>query len=329
MGYVIGGSNGESSAFEKTIANEAIMVLHEYEGIVDLTDVVTPTQGTTYRVPQLGPITFGDFTDSTGDGMTLLSQNPGLDSASITATPALAQTTFSSFFDEVAAFNVATGLGQEIGQAFNEKRDQRVCAAFNNFNSSVTDTLYTVGSYGDGYDRIKEVGAVQLVTGNVTVASSAANSVVGLVNLIIKKWRLSRNPGRPVIILRPEEQSRLLSELTNTAIVGTSGGTVGALSAAGQELQATGSITNLNGATLKFTTFLGTAANVSVQGGSATSTVHVGAAFGPRALTTVQVAGLDIKLREMPNPAYYSLTGTGFFGTDVSSKARGMAIQIA
>lgn len=335
MSYVIGGSAGESSAFEKTIANFAIEVLHENLGIVLDTEVVSPQQGTTYRVPNLAPVTFGDYSDSTGDGMTLLSQNPVLDSKSITATPTLAQTTFSSFYDEVTSFDFAASLGSDMAKAYAEKVDQRVLAAFQEFKATVGDTNYTLGnssSYGDGFNRVSAIGAVELLKAGVSVSGNAtvdtSNTVVGLINNIIKKWRLSRNPGAPLIVLSPVEEARLLSELTNVASVGATGAMgVGALSAAGQELQSTGMIRNFNGATLKFTTFLSSASRATNAGSPAT--VQVGGAFGPRSIFTVMVAGLTMKLREMPNPAFYSLTGTGLLGAGVGSTARGLAINIA
>jgi hypothetical protein len=339
MSYVIGGSNGEASAFEKTIANFAIEVLHENLGIVQDTNIVTPQQGVTFRVPQLAPVSFGDYDDSTGDGMTLLSQNPVMDSASITATPCLAQTTFSSFYDEVTSFDFAAGLGSDMAKAYAEKVDQRVLKAFQGFKATTGDTNYTVGNtvgsvtvnYGDGFDRVKEIGAVELAAAGATLTgheATSANTVVGLINLVIKKWRLSRNSGAPLIVLSPVEESRLLAELTNVASVGASGAMgVGALSAAGNELQTTGMIRNFNGATIKFTTFLSSDSRATL-GGSAAA-VKVGGAFGPQALYTVMVAGLTMKLREMPNPAFYSLTGTGLLGSGVGSKARGLAINIA
>jgi hypothetical protein len=334
MSYVIGGSAGEASAFEKTIANFAIEVLHENLGIVQDTNIVTPQQGVTFRVPNLAPVTFGDYSDSTGDGMTLLSQNPTMTSASITATPMLAQTTFSSFYDEITSFDFAASLGSDMAKAYAEKVDQRVLAAFQGFKADGGDTNYTVGNvtYTDGFDRISAVGAVECLKAGTSidanVAAYASNTVVGTINTVIKKWRLSRNPGYPTIVLSPVEEARLLSELTNTASVGATGAMgVGALSAAGQELQSTGMIRNFNGAAIKFTTFLSTASRSTNHAGAAT--VQVGAAFGPQALYTVMVAGLTIKLREMPNPAFYSLTGTGLVGAGVGSQARGLAINIA
>jgi hypothetical protein len=86
-------------------------------------------------------------------------------------------------------------------------------------------------------------------------------------------------------------------------------------------------IRNFNGATIKFTTFLSTASRSTL--GGAAAPVKVGGAFGPQALYTVMVAGLTMKLREMPNPAFYSLTGTGLLGAGVGSKARGLAINVA
>lgn len=329
MSYVIGGSNGEASAFEKTIANFAIEVLHENLGIVQDTEIVTPQQGTTYRVPAMAPVSFGDYSDSTGDGMTLLSQNPTLTSQSITATPMLAQTTFSSFYDEVTSFDFAASLGSDMAQAYGEKVDQRALAAFQGFKATTGDTNYTDAhaTYGDGFTRVSAIGAVELVAAGATVAdaTSTATSVSGLIQLIIKKWRLARNPGAPLIVLTPNEESRLLGELTINATLGASG--VGALSAAGQELQSTGMIRNLFGATIKFSTFLSSASRAT--NGGAAAAVHVGAAFGPRSVYSVMVAGLTMKLREMPNPAYYSLTGTGLMGSGVGSTARGMAINIA
>lgn len=45
MAYVLGGASGESNAFEKTIANFAIRAVHESMGMVNMTTVVSPTQG--------------------------------------------------------------------------------------------------------------------------------------------------------------------------------------------------------------------------------------------------------------------------------------------
>ena len=337
MSYVIGGQGGESSAFEKTIANFAIEVLHENLGIVQDTEIVTPQQGVTYRVPALAPVSFGDYSDSTGDGMTLLSQNPVMNSTSITATPMLAQTTFSSFYDEVTSFDFAASLGADMAKAYAEKVDQRVLAAFQGFKATVGDTNYdtthnaagtVVTDYGDGFARVQAIGAVGLTAAGASVTTAdTANTVVGLINTVIKKWRLSRNPGAPLIVLSPIEESRLLSELTNVASVGSTGAMgVGALSAAGQELQSTGMIRNFNGATIKFTTFLSSTTR-SLNGSSVA--VNVGGAFGPRGIFTVMVAGLTMKLREMPNPAFYSLTGTGLLGAGIGAQSRGLAINIA
>jgi hypothetical protein len=45
MAYFIGGTSGEANAFEKTIQNSAIQVLHESQGLVNMTNVVMPNQG--------------------------------------------------------------------------------------------------------------------------------------------------------------------------------------------------------------------------------------------------------------------------------------------
>jgi hypothetical protein len=340
MAYVIGGNEGESSAFEKTIANFAIEVLHENLQLVLDTTVVTPQQGVVYRVPNLAPVTFGDFDDtSSGNGMSVFDQTPVLSSQSITATPCLAMTSFSNFYNEIASFDFAASLGSELAKGYAEKVDQRVLKAFQGFNTSTTDGYYNtttnaVGSavtdYGDQFARIQSIGAVELVSSGTAVASghtSTTNTVVSLINLIIKKWRLARNPGSPLIVLSPVEESRLLSELTNTASVGSTGAMgVGALSAAGNELQTTGMIRNFNGATIKFSTFLSSGTD-TINGGSA-ETVQYGGAFSAQAIYTVMVAGLNIKLRERPNPNVYSLTGTGLLGAGVASQARGLMVKI-
>jgi hypothetical protein len=45
MAYVLNGSNGEANGFERNIASFALMAVHESSGLVNFTNVVTPTQG--------------------------------------------------------------------------------------------------------------------------------------------------------------------------------------------------------------------------------------------------------------------------------------------
>ena len=335
MSYFIGGSSGESSAFEKTIQNSAIQVLHESQGLVNMTNVVTPNQGNTYKVPSMAPISYGDYTDASANPYGTNEQTATITSKEVTASPAVAQTAFSKFLGWTTAFDLAANLGSELGASFAEKVDQRVSASFVNFKQTVGATNYTLSTSStaivDGFNRVSAIGAQELLsagsTATIVAAGSTAITVTGMIRNVIKVWRDARNPGRPTVVLSPAEEQRLLGELTGGAVY--QGGTTSinaGLTALGDELLATGMLRNLYGCTVMFTTFLSsqsvTLNNVSTQ------TVKQGAAIGPQAITTVMVKGLDITMGDKDGGLQTWITGLGYFGSGVVSQARGLAINI-
>ena len=335
MSYFIGGSSGESSAFEKTIQNSAIQVLHESQGLVNMTNVVTPNQGNTYKVPSMAPISYGDYTDASANPYGTNEQTATITSKEVTASPAVAQTAFSKFLGWTTAFDLAANLGSELGASFAEKVDQRVSASFVNFKQTVGATNYTLSTSStaivDGFNRVSAIGAQELLsagsTATIVAAGSTAITVTGMIRNVIKVWREARNPGRPTVVLSPAEEQRLLGELTGGAVY--QGGTTSinaGLTALGDELLATGMLRNLYGCTVMFTTFLSsqsvTLNNVSTQ------TVKQGAAIGPQAITTVMVKGLDITMGDKDGGLQTWITGLGYFGSGVVSQARGLAINI-
>ena len=44
MAYVLGGPNNEADGFTTAISNFALRAMHESQGLVNMTNVVTPTQ---------------------------------------------------------------------------------------------------------------------------------------------------------------------------------------------------------------------------------------------------------------------------------------------
>jgi len=333
MAYFIGGSSGESSAFEKTIQNSAIQVLHESQGLVNMTNVVTPNQGNTYKVPHMAPISYGDYTDSgvnpTYSTATNIEQNATITSKEVTATPAVAQTAFSKFLGWTTAFDLANNLGSELGASFAEKVDQRVAAAAaTGFKQTQGASYYTV-SGGDGFNRVSAMGQQGLcfTDDNTHNDANNANSVTGMIRNVIKAWREARNPGRPTVVLSPVEEQHLLSELTGGAVYQGSTTSINAgLTALGDELLATGMLRNLYGCSVIFSTFLTQSATRTVGRGAATS--HIGFAVGPQAMTTVMLRGLDIQMGDKDGGLQTWITGLGYFGSGVTSTARGLEIAI-
>jgi hypothetical protein len=354
MSYFIGGSSGESNAFEKTIQNSAIQVLHESQGLVNMTNVVMPNQGNTYKVPHMAPISYGDYVDSnvnpTYSTATNIEQTASITAKEVIATPAVAQTAFSKFLGWTTAFDLAANLGTELGMSFAEKVDQRVTYAFvgspvdlgggdiqkAGFKSTQGAAYYTVvnAPVTDGFNRVSEMSQQGLAIGDTSGnASDSVNSITvsGLVRNIIRAWREARNPGRPTIVLGPQEEEQLLSELTGGAVynagaTGTDRSVNAGLTALGDELLATGMLRNLYGCTVIFTTFLQTGVTRTVKRGAATC--HIGAAFGRQAITTVMVKGLDISMGDKDGGLQTWITGLGYFGSGVTSRARGLEIAI-
>ena len=96
MAYVLGGPNNEADGFTTAIASFALRAMHESIGLVNMTNVVTPTQGNEFLVPNFAPITYQDYNSNStagtwGTGNANV-QNPALGQGSITATPAVAST---------------------------------------------------------------------------------------------------------------------------------------------------------------------------------------------------------------------------------------------
>lgn len=51
MAYVLNGANNEADGFTTAISNFALRAMHESNGLVNLTNVVAPTQGNEFLVP--------------------------------------------------------------------------------------------------------------------------------------------------------------------------------------------------------------------------------------------------------------------------------------
>jgi hypothetical protein len=345
MAYVLGGPNNEGDGFTTAISNFALRAMHESNGLVNFTNVVTPTQGQTFLVPNFAPITYQDY-NANGTGGTYgtgnaVVQNPSLGQGTITATPAVAQTAFDIFFGWTTSFTLAATLGAELGESFAEKVDQRVTEAFTGFKVSPANTYYATSA--DGFTRVLQLGAMELAESgtNVTVAAGgtagfSAASVLDLIRLVKQNFKVARMPGTPVIVLDSNGDAegavagqvgsslnRLLAELTGGA-VSQSGGSN--LSALGNELLSTGRIESVYGCMVMFTTFLQTSSRTFL--GSGPFSVLVGAYFGDSALFTVMKEGLQIKTGEVPGGLQIWLTGVGYFGSGVGDLRRGGAINI-
>ena len=348
MAYVLGGPNNEGDGFTTAIASFALRAMHESQGLVNMTNVVTPTQGQTFLVPQFAPITYQDYNANSTSGTwgtgNANVQNPSLGQGTITATPAVATTAFDIFYGWTTSFQLAATLGAELGESFAEKVDQRVTAAFAaspGFKVSPGNSNYPTSA--DGFIRPTALGALELAESgtNVTVAAGgtegfSAASVLDLIRLVKQNFKVARMPGTPVIVLDSNGNAegsvagqtgsslnRLLAELTGGA-VSQSGGSN--LSALGNELLTTGKIESVYGCMIMFTTFLPTASRTFL--GSGPFNVLVGAYFGDSALFTVMKEGLQIKTGETPGGLQMWLTGVGYFGSGVGDPRRGGAINI-
>lgn len=337
MAYVLGGSNNEADGFTTAIANFALRAMHESNGLVNLTNVVTPTQGNEFLVPTFQAITYADYNPA-GSGGTwgtgnATVQNPALNQNSITASPAVATTAFDVFYGWTTSFQLAATLGGELGESFAEKVDQRVAKAFLSFKATVGNTMESVSA--DGFYRVAALGAMELLpsgtSASAATAGFTATTVTQLVRNIKQNFKVARMPGNPVIVIDSNGDdgvigstlNRLLSELTGGA-VSQSGGSN--LSALGNELLSTGRIENIYGCQVMSTTFLPSASR-TVDGTGSTS-VLVGAYFGDSALFTVIKEGLSIKTGETPGGLQQWLTGLGYFGSGVGDGRRGGAINI-
>ena len=337
MAYVLGGPNNEADGFTTAIASFALRAMHESIGLVNQTNVVTPTQGNEFLVPNFAPITYADYnangtggTWGTGDAVV---QNPALAQGSITASPAVATTAFDIFYGWTTSFQLAATLGGELGESFAEKVDQRVTAAFKSFKVDPGNTYYATSA--DGFNRVLELGAMELIPSGANLSANAtagftSNEVLALVRNVKQNFKVARMPGSPVIVLDSNGDdgvvgsslTRLLGELTGGAVSQAGGSN---LSALGNELLSSGKIESVYGCQIMFTTFL-QADTRDVEGVS--QNVLVGAYFGDSALFTVMKEGLQIKTGETPGGLQMWLTGVGYFGAGVGDLRRGGAINI-
>lgn len=346
MAYVLGGPNNEGDGFTTAISNFALRAMHESNGLVNFTNVVAPTQGQTFLVPNFAPITYQDY-NANGTGGTYgtgnaVVQNPALGQGTITATPAVAQTAFDIFYGWTTSFTLAATLGAELGESFAEKVDQRVTAAFLSFKATPGNLYYT-DTPADGFARVLQLGAMEVVAAGSAPAGATqgftASTILETIRNVKQNFKVARMPGTPVIVLdsngdaaavsaTPAGQvgsslTRLLAELTGGA-VSQSGGSN--LSALGNELLSTGKIESVYGCMVMFTTFLQSATRTVA--GVATQPVLVGAYFGDSALFTVMKEGLQLKSGEVPGGLQIWLTGVGYFGSGVGDLRRGGAINI-
>ena len=342
MAYVLGGPSGEAFGFTTAIANFALRAMHEAIGLVNMTNVVTPTQGNQFLIPQFAPITYQDYNangspNAWPNGGNAQMQNPALTQGSVTASPAVATTAFDIFYGWTTSFTLAATLGAELGDSFAEKVDQRVCAAFFSFKATTTNTFYATSV--DGFARVSAVGAQELLLAGHSIANAVpgfqSTSVLGMIRNAKQNFQVARMPGSPVIVVDnnacglavESTLTRLLGELTGGAVnnAATTGGT--ALSALGNELLQNGRIENIYGCKVMSTTFLDAGAR-STDGRTAATTI-VGGYFGDGALFTVIKEGLQIKTGEAPGGLQNWLTGVGYFGCGVGDGRRGGAINIA
>ena len=346
MAYVLGGPNNEADGFTTAIASFALRAMHESIGLVNMTNVVTPTQGNEFLVPNFAPITYADYNANStagtwGTGNANV-QNPALGQQSITATPAVATTAFDIFYGWTTSFQLAATLGGELGESFAEKVDQRVTAAFLQFKATPGNTFYPTSA--DGFDRVLELGAMELLQSGLPSNTAgwtdgfSASQVLDLVRNVKQNFKVARMPGAPVIVLdsngdafngtiagqNGSSLTRLLAELTGGAVSQAGGSN---LSALGNELLQSGKIESVYGCQIMFTTFLQSASRELLDSGS-NSPVLVGAYFGDSALFTVMKEGLQLKSGETPGGLQMWLTGVGYFGSGVGDKRRGGAINI-
>ena len=345
MAYVLGGPNNEGDGFTTAISNFALRAMHESQGLVNFTNVVAPTQGQTFLVPNFAPITYQDY-NANGTGGTFgtgnaVVQNPALGQGTITATPAVAQTAFDIFYGWTTSFTLAATLGAELGESFAEKVDQRVTAAFLSFKVTPGNTYYATSA--DGFERVLQLGAMEVIgatnTSGTWTDGFTSNSILDCIRLIKQNFKVARMPGTPVIVMDSNGDAqtqtgytggqvgsslnRLLAELTGGA-VSQSGGSN--LSALGNELLSTGKIESVYGCMVMFTTFLQPATRTVV--GQASLPVLVGAYMGDSAIFTVMKEGLQLKTGEVPGGLQIWLTGVGYFGSGVGDLRRGGAINI-
>jgi hypothetical protein len=364
MAYTLGGADNENYGFTFAIANFALRAMHESMGLVNMTNVVLPTQGNQFLVPNFAPITYQDFNPSGGPTApwntgNAAVQNPALTQTSILASPAVATTAFDIFYGWTTSYQLAATLGAELGDSFAEKVDQRVTQAFASTTNSADDGTPTpvdtntgfkptpgndyYPQSADGFYRVLRLGALELIgaenTSGTWTEGFTSNTVLGTIRLAKQQFKKARMSGSPVIILDSNGDAQTQEAYTgnqvgsslNRLLAELTGGAVSQsggsnLSALGNELLSSGKIENVYGCMVMFTTFLVHTTRTVV--GQASLPVLVGAYFGDSALFTVMKEGLQIKIGEVPGGLQNWLTGVGYFGSGVGDQRRGGAINI-
>ena len=355
MAYVLNTAgvspNGEDFGFTTAIANFALEAMHESQGLVDYTRVVTPNQGDTYLVPNFAAITYQDYNPSSSPGTGFgpvpgaVEQNPNLTQGTITATPAVAATAFDVFYAWTTSFELAATIGEELGGSYGEKVDQRVAGAFLLFADTGvvgavnTGNVTTTGA--DGFPVIVSLGSMELAPQGAALANPGqfvSNTVLGLIQKIKQNYVVAKLPGTPIVVLDSDGNDgvegssmiRALNELSGGAITTLANQGGSAITSLGEELLATGTLTNLYGCRVIFSNFLLTqtgAAQRSVNG--ALADVKVGAYFHETAIFTVIKEGLQVKMGEKPGGLQMWLTGLAYMGAGIADVRRGGSISIA
>jgi len=345
MAYVLNGGNGEGNSFTAAIANFALEAMSASSGLVDYTRVVTTEQGNTYKIPLFPALGFADYNPNGSGGTTGYGdanvQNPTITQATITATPAVCATAFDVFLADTTSFQLAATLGEEIGGAMSEKVDQRVAAAFLGFKATPVNST---AANADGFNVVTAMGAMELQKqGGPTVTTPAAfisNTVLGLVQKIKQNYVVGRLPGTPIIVLDSDGDDtvagssmlRALSELSGGAITTAANSGGSAITSLGEEILATGQLSNLYGCRVIFSNFLqdvvGGAATNGVIDGTPTA-VKVGSYMHETAVWTLIKNSLEVKIGESPFGLQQWLTGISYFGSNVADQRRGGAINIA
>ena len=361
MAYVLGGGNGEAFGFTTAIANFALEAMHESQGLVDFTRVVTPNQGDTYLVPNFAAITYQDYNPATAPGTgqsgfgfaaappstAAFEQNPALTQGSIQATPAVAATAFDVFYSWTTSFELAATMGEELGGSYGEKVDQRVAASFLAFGDTAQAAAVNAGNTtivgADGFPVMVSLGSMELGPQGVAITNPgpfADNTVLGIMQKVKQNYTVAKLPGTPIVVLDSDGNDgvagssmlRALSELSGGAVttVANSGGS--AITSLGEELLATGQLTNLYGCRLIFSNFLQT--QTAAVGGQRNvnnilSDVKVGAYFHETCIFTVIKEGLQVKMGEKPGGLQMWLTGLAYMGAGIADVRRGGGIAIA
>jgi len=349
MAYVLGGGNNESDGFTFAIANFALQAMHESQGLVDYTRVVTPNQGDTYKVPNFGALAYQDYDPASSPGTGFgpapgaVEQNPALAQGSIQATPAVAATAFDVFYSWTTSFELAATIGEELGGAYAEKVDQRVCKAFMSFPDSSTgagNTGNATVATPDGFTAVTALATMELAADASGINGAfQSDTVLGLIRKIKQNYVVAKLPGVPVVVLDSNGNDgaigssmvRALGELTGGA-VGTAGTGGSAITTLGEELLATGQLSNLYGCRIIFSNFLVDADGTTYAQRYINSIIQsnclVGAYFHETAIFTVLKEGLQVKLGEKPGGLQMWVTGLAYMGAGVADKRRGGAINI-